>query len=127
MENTALKDLVIDALDDIKGKDIVALDVTGQTDIADYMIVATGTTSRQVKSLVNSVLVKVKSQGVSVVGVEGLDTGEWVLVDLADVIVHVMLPSVREFYDLERLWSLGPGRDADEPEAQYTENDEGQG
>ncbi len=109
MESAALKALVIDALEDIKGQEIVALDVTRQTDIADHMIVASGTTSRQVKALVNSVVEKVKAQDVPVLSVEGADGGEWILIDLADVIVHVMLPAVREFYDLERLWSVGPG------------------
>ncbi len=108
MDSKELKALVIDALEDIKGNDIVALDVTKQTDIADHMVVASGNTSRQVNALVDSVVVKAKEAGVAVVGVEGKDTGEWVLIDLADVIVHVMLPTVREFYDLERLWSLGP-------------------
>lgn len=108
MESEALKALVIDALDDIKGQDIVALDVQKQTDIADHMVVASGNTSRQIKALVDNVLQKAKAEGVEVLGVEGEDSGEWILVDLADVIVHVMLPAVREFYDLERLWSVSP-------------------
>ena len=101
MESVEIKALVVEALEDIKGLDIVALDVTRQTDIADYMVVASGATPRQVKALVNSVLEHVKARQVTVVGVEGVDTGEWVLIDLADVIVHVMLPKVREFYELE--------------------------
>ncbi|MDA0979707.1 MAG: ribosome silencing factor [Proteobacteria bacterium] len=108
MDSDELKQLVIDALEDIKGQDIVALEVKGQTDIADHMIVASGGTNRQVKALAESVVVKAKAAGVPVLGVEGQDTAEWVLIDLADVIVHVMLPQVREFYELERLWSLGP-------------------
>lgn len=108
MESEALKALVIDALDDIKGQDIVALDVQKQTDIADHMVVASGNTSRQIKALVDNVLQKAKAEGVQVLGVEGEESGEWILVDLADVIVHVMLPAVREFYDLERLWSVSP-------------------
>lgn len=111
MDSEALKDLVIEALEDIKGREIVTMDVRNQTDIADYMVVASGGTSRQVKSLIDSVLVKAKAQGANVVGVEGQDTGEWVLLDLTDVIVHVMLPAVREFYDLERLWSMGPNKE----------------
>ena len=114
MDSDALKELVVDALDDIKGQEIVALDVKGQTDIADFMVVATGNTPRQVKALVDSVLVKVKATGEPVVGVEGQDTGGWVLVDLADVIVHVMLPQVRDFYDLERLWSIGTKKPEDD-------------
>lgn len=104
----ALKDLVLDALDDIKGNEIVSLDVEGQTDIADFMVVASGTTARQVKALSDNVVVKAKAAGYSVNSVEGDDTSEWVLIDLGDVICHVMLPKVREFYDLERLWSIGP-------------------
>ena len=110
----ALKHLVVDALDDIKGIEIVTLDVEGQTDIADFMVVASGTTNRQVKALTDSVVVKAKAAGYTVNGVEGDDNAEWVLIDLGDVICHVMLPKVREFYDLERLWSISPkqGNDA---------------
>ncbi|MDA0271923.1 MAG: ribosome silencing factor [Proteobacteria bacterium] len=111
MDSEALRDLVVEALEDIKGRDIVTMDVRKQTDIADYMVVASGGTSRQVKSLIDSVLVKAKAAGAHVMGVEGQDTGEWVLLDLTDVIVHVMLPAVREFYDLERLWSMGPNKE----------------
>ena len=113
MESEALKDLVIDALDDIKGIEIVALNVEGQTDIADYMVVASGTTSRQVKALTDSVVQQAKAADNKVLGLEGDDTAEWVLIDLGDVIVHIMLPKVRDFYDLERLWSLGPKRNED--------------
>ena len=110
----ALKDLVLDALDDIKGNEIVSLDVEGQTDIADFMVVASGTTARQVKALSDNVVVKAKAAGYSVNSVEGDDTSEWVLIDLGDVICHVMLPKVREFYDLERLWSIGPKQQDDD-------------
>ncbi|MGV0034430.1 MAG: ribosome silencing factor [Candidatus Azotimanducaceae bacterium WSBS_2022_MAG_OTU7] len=113
MDSEALKDLVIEALEDIKAQGIVTMDVRDQTDIADYMVVASGGTSRQVKALTDSVLVKTKAQGANVVGVEGQDTGEWALLDLTDVIVHVMLPAVREFYDLERLWSMGPNKEGE--------------
>ncbi len=110
----ALKDLVLDALDDIKGNEIVSLDVEGQTDIADFMVVASGTTARQVKALSDNVVVKAKAAGYPVNSVEGDDTSEWVLIDLGDVICHVMLPKVREFYDLERLWSVGPKQQDDD-------------
>jgi len=111
MNSEALKDLVVEALEDIKGHEIVTMDVRSQTDIADYMVVASGGTGRQLKALINSVLVKAKAEGANVVSVEGQDSGEWVLLDLTDVIVHVMLPAVREFYDLERLWSMGPNKE----------------
>ena len=105
-KSETLKDLVVGALGDIKGIEIVTLDVEEQTDITDFMIIATGTTSRQVKALSDSVIGKAKAGGYLVNGVEGEDSAEWVLIDLGDVICHVMLPKVREFYELERLWSI---------------------
>jgi len=105
--------LVVDALEDIKGIEILALDVELQTDIADFMIVASGATSRQVKALTDNVVFRVKAAGYRVNSVEGEDTSEWVLIDLGDVICHVMLPKVREFYDLERLWSIRPKQEDD--------------
>ena len=99
---------MIDALEDIKGLDIVSLDISDQTDISDYMVVASGATSRQVKALVNNVVVEAKKAGFEPLGVEGLEQGEWVLVDLGDIVVHVMQPHVREFYDLEKLWDFDP-------------------
>jgi ribosome-associated protein len=106
MQEIELKQLAIEALADLKANDIRCLDVRNQTDIADYMIVASGTSSRHVSALVNNVIVEAKKAGVMPNGVEGHQTGEWVLVDLVDVVVHVMVPQAREFYDLERLWSL---------------------
>ena len=102
----ALKNLVIEALDEVKGLQVVALDVEEQTDITDFMIVATGEGSRQGKGVTDSVVSKAKAAGYVVKGVEGSDTAEWVLIDLGDVICHVMLPKLREFYGLERLWSI---------------------
>lgn len=100
----ALRDLVVDALEDIKGKDIRVLDVRGKSNITDIMVVASGSTNRQVRSLANNVVVKAKEQGVRPVGVEGERDGEWVLVDLGDVVVHIMQPDVRDFYNIEKLW-----------------------
>ena len=105
-ESEALKNLVIEALEEVKGLQVVALDVEGQTDITDFMIVATGKSGRQVKALTDSVVINAKAAGYVVKGVEGSDTAEWVLIDLGDVICHVMLPKLREFYGLERLWSI---------------------
>ena len=113
MNSDALTDLVVDALDDVKAKDIVRLDVRDMTAVTDYMIVASGTSNRHVKALVDNVAEKAKAAGERPLGVEGPETSEWVLIDLGDVIVHVMLPKVREFYDLERLWSLSPNKDED--------------
>jgi ribosome-associated protein len=104
----ALSDLVINALEDLKGRDIVRLPVAELTDIADYMIIASGTSNRHVKSLVDSVIEAVKHSGETVRGVEGRETNEWVLVDLGDVLVHVMGNEARAFYDLERLWTAMP-------------------
>lgn len=108
MQSNELKDLVIQALEDVKGQEIVCMDVREQTDIADFMIVASGSSNRQVKALVNNVVEVAKKSDVMPLGVEGQEQGEWILVDLTDVIVHVMLPKVREYYDLERLWSMTP-------------------
>ena len=102
MNSEQLSDLVVDALDDIKAQDIVKLDVRDLTTVTDYMVVASGTSHRHVQALVDNV---------APIGVEGESGGEWVLLDLQDTLVHVMLPKVREFYNLEKLWSLGPAGD----------------
>lgn len=108
MLNIELKDLVIQALEDVKGQEIVCMDVSELTDITDFMVVVSGGTNRQVKALANNVVEDARKSGVKPIGVEGQEQGDWVLVDLADVIVHVMLPKVRQYYDLERLWSMTP-------------------
>ena len=112
MNSEALTDLVVEALDDVKAKDIVRLDVRRMTTVTDYMVVASGTSSRHVKALVDNVAEKVKAAGRRPIGIEGEDGGEWVLLDLEDTLVHVMLPKVREFYNLEKLWSISPAGDA---------------
>ena len=112
MNSEKLVDLVIDALDDVKAKDIVKLDVRNMTTVTDYMVVASGTSNRHVKALVDNVADKAKQAGCRPVGIEGEDGGEWVLLDLQDALVHVMLPKVREFYNLEKLWSIVPTGDA---------------
>ncbi len=95
------------ALEDLKAKDGIEIDVRGKTSVCDYMVVASGTSTRHVKSIADEVVRKVKELGVMPLGVEGEREAEWVLADLGDVIVHVMLPRVREFYALERLWTVG--------------------
>jgi ribosome-associated protein len=102
-----LQDLVTAALDDMKAVNVKVLDVRGLTDIADVMIVASGNSDRHVKSIADRVLEEAKKSGYRPLGKEGERDGEWVLVDLQDIIVHVMLPRVREFYGLERLWDNG--------------------
>jgi len=109
-----LTQLVVSALEDIKAQNLVTLDVRNQTDIADVMVVATGQSARQVKALAANVVEAAKHQGIMPLGVEGEDEGDWVLVDLADVIVHVMLEETRALYDLESLWSLSPTKVGDE-------------
>ncbi|KUJ82476.1 ribosome silencing factor [Microbulbifer flavimaris] len=105
---TDIKKIAIEALEDLKGKDIVSMDVSELSDVMDTLIICTGTSNRQVKSLANNVVEDGKKAGVRPIGVEGLDQGEWVLVDYGDVVVHVMLADVRSFYDLEKLWSMTP-------------------
>jgi ribosome-associated protein len=111
MNSEQLSNLVIHALQDVKAKDIVTLDVRNMTSVTDYMIVASGTSNRHVKALADSVADKAREAGHRPVGVEGEAGSEWVLLDLQDVLVHVMLPRVREFYNLEKLWSLSPASD----------------
>ena len=110
---TRLLETTQDALDDLKALEPVVLDVRSLSSVMDWLIVASGTSSRHVKSLSDSVIMKAKEQGVRPIGVEGERVGEWVLVDFGDVVVHVMQPAARSFYDLERLWSV----QATEPES----------
>jgi len=98
--------LVIDALEDVKGVDIKSLDLRNKTSVTDVMVICSGTSSRHVKSLADNVIKKSKEAGSPPLGIEGEKAAEWVLVDLGDVVVHIMMPEVREFYQLERLWSV---------------------
>jgi len=106
METEKLKNIVVDALEDLKATDIVVIDVRDKSTITDLMIVATGTSNRQVKGIADHVSVKAKENGFQRLSIEGDDTGEWVLVDLGDVVVHIMQARTREFYQLERLWEM---------------------
>lgn len=108
MESTRLKQLVLSALEDLKGSHIISLDVRELTDVMDYLVIASGGSNRHVKALAENVTDEIKQQGIRPLGVEGQDGAEWVLVDYGDVVVHVMLPATRDFYDLERLWSAPP-------------------
>jgi len=104
--NVDIKAMVLASLEDLKAQDIVVMDVKQKTTVTDWVIVASGTSSRHVKSIANSVNVDAKKVGLKPYGIEGDDTGEWVLVDLGDVVVHVMQKDVRKFYDLESLWKM---------------------
>ena len=101
-----IKALVHKALEDLKAEDVVELDVTDKTSVTDFVIVATGTSSRHVKSIANNVVADAKHADFQPLGIEGEEESEWVLVDLGDVIVHVMQAHIREFYDLESLWKM---------------------
>ncbi len=115
MNAEEIKDFALEALDDLKGREAITLDVRPMTDITDYMLVCTGTSSRHVKSLADNVALELKKRGCQALSIEGADhSAEWALVDFGEVVVHVMLPETRDFYDLERLWSSSPD-DAEEP------------
>jgi ribosome-associated protein len=104
MQPEAVKAMVLDALESIKANEVVVLEVKEYASFTDYMVFASGTSSRHVSSIAGSVVDAAKKANHPPLGVEGLDVGDWVLVDLGDVVVHVMLPATREFYDLEKLW-----------------------
>jgi len=103
MNTEQIKETVVHALEDLKGKDIRVINVHAKTSVTDMLVIASGTSTRQVRSLAENVVEKVKEQGLRPIGVEGGDSG-WVLVDLGHVVVHVMTPEVRDYYNLERLW-----------------------
>ncbi len=109
----ALRDVVLNALDELKAKDVHVLDVRDRTSITDIMVIASGTSARHVKSLADVTAEYAKKAGVMPLGMEGEREGEWALVDLGDVVVHIMQPRVRDFYNLEKLWSVSEGGDAD--------------
>ncbi|MCG2583649.1 ribosome silencing factor [Massilia sp. TS11] len=108
MDIKKLQAVVVDALEDVKGQEIVLFDTTHLTSLFDRICVASGTSNRQTRALAASVVEKVKENGGGVNGVEGEDTGEWVLVDLGDMIVHIMQPAIRQYYRLEEIWGDKP-------------------
>jgi ribosome-associated protein len=101
-----LKNIALQALENLKAVNITEIDVRNMTSVTDFMLIASGTSSRHVKGLADSVVMACKELGIKPIGVEGEQEGEWVLVDLDDVVVHVMLPTAREFYALEKLWTV---------------------
>lgn len=104
MQAEQIKELVVDALDDLKAQNIITLDVRGRTSVTDWMVIATGTSTRHVAAVAGNVEEKAKQNGLQPLGVEGRGGSDWVLIDLTDVVVHVMTEQSRHFYDLERLW-----------------------
>ena len=100
-----LQQVAVAALEDIKARDITTFDVRKQTSLYDTLVIASADSNRQVKALANHVRDKLKEAGATILGVEGAETGEWVLVDAGDIVVHVMQPAVRAYYNLEELWA----------------------
>jgi len=107
VDSDRLLDIVLAALDDMKGVDVRVIDVRELTAITDRMVIVSGTSTRHVKALADNVALQAKQNGYQPLGVEGENAAEWVLVDLADVVVHIMMPEIRDFYALEKLWSVG--------------------
>jgi ribosome-associated protein len=112
MRLSKLQQVAVAALDDIKAKDVKVLDVRKLTSLYDTMIIASADSTRQVKALANNVQEKMKAAGSTVLGIEGEAAGEWVLVDCGNIVVHVMQPAVRSYYNLEELWAVSPNRRA---------------
>ncbi len=110
MDLRKLQRVVIDALEDVKGQDIRVFNTTELTDLFDRVVLVTGSSNRQTRALAANVREKVKESGGHVISVEGEETGEWVLVDLGDIVVHVMQPAIRSYYNLEELWGGKPVR-----------------
>lgn len=105
MTDTTLTELVQDELENLKAQDIKTIDVSELTTVTDTMIIASGTSDRHTKAIAQSITERAKKAGYQPIGIEGQGDGEWILVDLGDLIVHIMLPRTRDFYNLERLWS----------------------
>ncbi len=100
-----VKDLVVDSLNDMKAVDMVVLDVRGKSSVTDYMVIVSATSSRHVKAMASSVVADAKKADLPPLGIEGEQQGDWVLVDMGDVLVHIMMPETRAFYQLEKFWS----------------------
>jgi len=107
MQIEQLRDLVIQTLEDLKAIEIKTIDVRGKTSITDFIVIASGTSNRHVKSTAEAVAFRAKEAGAPPLGIEGANEGEWALIDINGVVVHIMQPKVRDFYQLERLWEFG--------------------
>ena len=120
-----LKQIIIGALEDIKAVDVVTIAVSSLTDVMDTMIIASGNSHRQVKALANNVLSDAKNAGFSPIGIEGENSGEWILIDFGDIVTNIMLPSSRKFYDLDRLWLLRPENKKEISEGEFFDYQKG--
>ena len=120
-----LKKIIIGALEDIKAVDVVTIAVSSLTDVMDTMIIASGNSHRQVKALANNVLSDAKNAGFSPIGIEGENSGEWILIDFGDIVTNIMLPSSRKFYDLDRLWLLRPENKKEISEGEFFDYQKG--
>jgi ribosome-associated protein len=110
MEIRKLQKIIVAALEDIKGKDIEIINTSKVSSMFDCVVIATGESNRQVRALARNVSEKAREAGAEVISMEGEDSGEWVLVDLGDIVVHVMQPTVRQYYNLEELWQTTPAQ-----------------
>lgn len=106
LQSTQILDIAIKALEDLKAVDTVSIHVTELTSVTDDMVITTGTSSQHVKAIANNLRVEAKKAGVAIFGMEGEDNGQWILADLGDVVVHIMQQETREYYQLEKLWSV---------------------
>ena len=120
-----LKKIIIGALEDIKAVDVVTIAVSSLTDVMDTMIIASGNSHRQVKALANNVLSDAKNAGFSPIGIEGENSGDWILIDFGDIVTNIMLPSSRKFYDLDRLWLLRPENKKEISEGEFFDYQKG--
>ena len=120
-----LKKIIIRALEDIKAVDVVTIAVSSLTDVMDTMIIASGNSHRQVKALANNVLSDAKNAGFSPIGIEGENSGDWILIDFGDIVTNIMLPSSRKFYDLDRLWLLRPENKKEISEGEFFDYQKG--
>ncbi len=112
MSAEALEELVLASLDDDKAEDVVSIDLEGKSSVTDVMVIASGRSNRHVGAIADHIIRKLKEVGHGRAKVEGLKTCDWVLIDAGDVIVHIFRPEVREFYDLEKMWSVAPSGEA---------------
>ncbi|MET1256808.1 ribosome silencing factor [Aliikangiella maris] len=104
MQGKELKDFVVAQLEEIKAQEIKVIEISQKSTIADFMVICSGTSTRHVKSIAVMLIKEIKAKNLPIIGVEGEDVAEWVLVDIGDVIVHIMLPKTRDYYQLEKLW-----------------------